>query len=401
MPGPPVALPPEPLPPRPTPAPPPPSAQPQNLPYPTLGTLFKGRDAELAAIRAGFLTRPGQPQAVGPRHAVHGTGGIGKTRLAVEYAWRRADRRVQGWHDAWLMNYPRPLAVTWQTSAETLPGVARALLDVIAWFGDEALPRFLFCEGGDESDEKVRSRIALRASALRPLLADPAEAEEDQPLDEALARLGDLSLLQGAAAEFDSPGRLHRVLGLMIRAAQTPERATAARAAARAFADVAAVGDPMDIRDWPVWLPLEPHLRALLAEGGDGAPGVESRLLSDLGTLLYARARYAEAEPLMRRALAIDEQGLGPEHPGVARNLNNLAALLQATNRLAEAEPLMRRALAIMLRSSTATGHRLPNLDLFHANYAQLLAAQGLDAAATAARLAGVCAEAGGDPGLL
>ena len=49
----------------------------------------------------------------------------------------------------------------------------------------------------------------------------------------------------------------------------------------------------------------------------------------------------------MRRALAIDEKSYGPDHPNVAIRLNNLAELLQATNRLAEAEPLMRRALAI------------------------------------------------------
>ena len=49
----------------------------------------------------------------------------------------------------------------------------------------------------------------------------------------------------------------------------------------------------------------------------------------------------------MRRALAIDEESYGPDHPNVAIRLNNLAHLLQATNRLAEAEPLMRRALAI------------------------------------------------------
>lgn len=48
----------------------------------------------------------------------------------------------------------------------------------------------------------------------------------------------------------------------------------------------------------------------------------------------------------MRRALAIDEQSFGREHPDVARDLHNLASLLQATNRLAEAEPLIRRALA-------------------------------------------------------
>ena len=53
----------------------------------------------------------------------------------------------------------------------------------------------------------------------------------------------------------------------------------------------------------------------------------------------------------MRRALAIDEQSYGPNHPSVGRDLNNLAQLLKATNRLAEAEPFMRRALAILLNS--------------------------------------------------
>ena len=53
------------------------------------------------------------------------------------------------------------------------------------------------------------------------------------------------------------------------------------------------------------------------------------------------RAAHAAAR------LAIDETRLGPDHPNVAIRLNNLAQLLKATNRLAEAEPLMRRALAI------------------------------------------------------
>ena len=57
--------------------------------------------------------------------------------------------------------------------------------------------------------------------------------------------------------------------------------------------------------------------------------------------------RLEEAEPLMRRALEIDEQSYGQDHPRVARDLNNLAQLLQDTNRLEEAEPLMRRALEI------------------------------------------------------
>ena len=63
--------------------------------------------------------------------------------------------------------------------------------------------------------------------------------------------------------------------------------------------------------------------------------------LNNLAQLLQATNRLAEAEPLMRRALTIDERSFGPDHPEVAISLNNLAQLLQATNRLAEAEPLI------------------------------------------------------------
>jgi hypothetical protein len=41
--------------------------------------------------------------------------------------------------------------------------------------------------------------------------------------------------------------------------------------------------------------------------------------------LLQATNRLAAAEPLMRRALAIDEKSFGPDHPDVAAALNNLA----------------------------------------------------------------------------
>ena len=62
-------------------------------------------------------------------------------------------------------------------------------------------------------------------------------------------------------------------------------------------------------------------------------------------------ARYTEAEPLFRRALAIREKSLGPDHPDVANSLNGLASLLDDTNRRTEAEPLFRRALAIREKS--------------------------------------------------
>ncbi|MCX6876219.1 MAG: tetratricopeptide repeat protein [Verrucomicrobia bacterium] len=94
----------------------------------------------------------------------------------------------------------------------------------------------------------------------------------------------------------------------------------------------------------------EPLMRRALAIwdaslGGDH-PNVASAL-NNLAALLKATNRLAEAEPLYRRALAMWEASLGESHPEVATDINNLAALLHDTNRLAEAEPLMRRALAI------------------------------------------------------
>jgi tetratricopeptide (TPR) repeat protein len=72
-----------------------------------------------------------------------------------------------------------------------------------------------------------------------------------------------------------------------------------------------------------------------------------ARDLNNLGLLLLETNRLSEAEPLLRRALAIDEASYGLCHPELVPDLWNLAALLLETNRLSEAEPLLRRAAAI------------------------------------------------------
>ena len=69
--------------------------------------------------------------------------------------------------------------------------------------------------------------------------------------------------------------------------------------------------------------------------------------LNNLAAHYKLQGRYGEAEPLLKRANAINEKTLGPEHPGVAGGLNFLAILYQASGRGAEAESLLNRALAI------------------------------------------------------
>jgi len=74
---------------------------------------------------------------------------------------------------------------------------------------------------------------------------------------------------------------------------------------------------------------------------------VEAQVREAIGTTLQGLARYDEAEPDLRKALAIRRAALPAGHPDIADSLNDLGLLLQAQNKLVEAEPLFREALKI------------------------------------------------------
>ena len=69
--------------------------------------------------------------------------------------------------------------------------------------------------------------------------------------------------------------------------------------------------------------------------------------LNVVGMFCAAQARYAEAEPLFKRSIELQEKTLGRDHPDTAIVINNLAALYMKQGRYTEAEPLFRRSLAI------------------------------------------------------
>ena len=89
---------------------------------------------------------------------------------------------------------------------------------------------------------------------------------------------------------------------------------------------------------------------------------------------------------MYRRALAIFERILGPEHYEIAINLNNLAALYQARGETSEAEALYRRALAI---KEKLLGPAHPDVAMTLNNLAVLLKSQGRHQQAAVALSAG------------
>jgi tetratricopeptide (TPR) repeat protein len=253
---------------------------------------------------------------------------ISKRRLTfTQYLeeWRSKRDEVLAWFDATVTDYPRAVAVTWQTSVAQLTDGGRRLLERLAWLAPEKVPE--------------------------SLLDVPVRGAEGEDLHGAYEDLAAYSLVsRDAEGPFFLVHRLVQDVTRRSLAGELPQRSLIE---ALAWIDGAFVGAADDVRNWPTLEPLVSHGRAATthAHKADITEST-SRLMNNLALLLNAKALHAEAEPLMRRTLAIDEKSFGPDHREVATDLNNLAQLLRATNRLSEAEPLMRRALAIGEKSS-------------------------------------------------
>ena len=101
-----------------------------------------------------------------------------------------------------------------------------------------------------------------------------------------------------------------------------------------------------------------------IQENGDRGNSLDvARVLNALGVCAGKAGRTQEAEELFRRALAILEDKLGVDHPGVANTLNILGLYAFESGKMEEAEKSYRRALAV----------QQDNLGIDHADVADTL----------------------------
>ncbi len=154
--------------------------------------------------------------------------------------------------------------------------------------------------------------------------------------------------------------------------AEAKKQASIAEAVAKFQTEMLAAVDPANLPKDPVTgEPLKDSVTVLQAieaaitmldadGGGEGAlhdqPLVEASVRNTIGNTLWGLGRYAQAEPILRKSLAIRRAALPAGHPDIAKGLNYLAWLLQTQNKLDEAEPLARESLAIS-RAALPAGH--------------------------------------------
>jgi CHAT domain-containing protein/Tfp pilus assembly protein PilF len=106
---------------------------------------------------------------------------------------------------------------------------------------------------------------------------------------------------------------------------------------------------------------------------GANHPNVATTL-NNLANVYQLQGKYADAAATYQRALAIYEKALGANHPDVAVTLNNLAVVYESQGKYADAEGLYRRALAI---EEKALGTNHPDVALTLNNLAMVYESQG------------------------
>jgi tetratricopeptide (TPR) repeat protein len=95
----------------------------------------------------------------------------------------------------------------------------------------------------------------------------------------------------------------------------------------------------------------QPHLRAVTDRAMNRGDERGADLCNGLGYHLDSMGDYDGARPYYEKALEINRNVLGEEHPDTATSLNNLGALLRATGDYDGARPYYEKAYSILVKS--------------------------------------------------
>nr|MDP9105588.1 tetratricopeptide repeat protein [Candidatus Eremiobacteraeota bacterium] len=226
------------------------------------------------------------------------------------------------------------------------PG-ATAILCLSAFLAPTSIPRLLFRQEREVYPPDLVPPLSV--TGVSPLDLRSA-VESDHRMREALEIMNRVSLVKSARAAdtFD----VHR----LVQAAARDLLADGAAAWIRAAVDVVASAFPIvAFETWASCEELLPHARSVLSASRGAPPTASSaRLGNRCADVLVRLAVYAEAEPVLRRALVENEQIYGTASREAAESLTLLGMLLADTNRLPEAEAVLQRALDIEERSCGA-----------------------------------------------
>src|SRR6266487_1798327 len=242
-------------------------------------------------------------------------------------------------HRAWLLqrrgglvpDHPDAVAATWSLAFEKVEQANPAAADLLrlcAFFAPDAIPEEIITEGA-----------ANLGPLLEPVASDPTD------LDEAIRALGAYSLMHRNAT--GKTLSVHRLVQAVLK--DQMDEPTYEIWTERTVQAVNTTFPNVEFTRWPFYEQLLPHALVCwnLIKQRHLFSKEASALLKQMGWYLMEHARYAEAEPILRQALAIRNQQLTPTPLDVATSFNDLAELHWRQGKYTEAEPLVQHALTI------------------------------------------------------
>jgi tetratricopeptide (TPR) repeat protein len=245
--------------------------------------------------------------------------------------------RLRGEHRAAVLSRGQPsdyhatVATTWLVSLRRLHAQAPAaeqLLLLRAFLAPEELPRAV-----------LRTHAAALPAPLDRIFADSIAS------DRAVAAAGRYSLI---AATPDGLG-MHPLLQEVVRTLCSPSEQEHWTEAAVRLLDASFPHDVRVPAHWSRCSSLVPHalVATELAESLDVAHDMTARILERVALFEHEQGEDRQALVLHRRALALDERRLGPDHPQIATGLSHLGGYLRELGAYDEARDAFTRALAI------------------------------------------------------
>src|SRR5260370_12384263 len=262
-----------------------------------------------------------------------------------------------------VADHPAAVATTWSLSfaqVEQANPAAADLLPMCAFLHPEAIPEELLTAG---------------ATHLGPRLH--AVVTNEGAFNEAMSALRAYSLVSRDIT--DHTLSMHRLVQAVLK--DVMHKTTYQSWAVRSVRALNEAFPAIEFETWQQCDRFLPHALAYgsLIEQEKMTFSEAAAMLMQTVRYLAERIRYAEAEPLLQRSLAICEQQLGPLHPHTATSLNNLAMNYDEQGRYAEAEPLYQRALAIREQQ---LGPQHPSTVITRRNYVSSLQRMGRKAEA-------------------
>ena len=340
---------------------------------------------------ADFLARrlPGHVSHADPAALRELAGALGGLPLALEQAAGFLDEtgmatadytaQVRGHESAPLVldegraatGYERSVLATLSIAFPRLGEDAAQLLRLLSFCAPDPVPERLFREQAEHLPE------ALAQAARQPLRWEKAVA--------ALRRYGLVERTQIEALDRE-PGQLNERKEPALQLHRLTQEVARHRIVADPPTDAGvlltllryALSKEVTLpAHWPRYASLVPHVLQL--DKFSAHVAVDRRRLGWLldrcaSYFQYGLALYAPACSLFERALAMDREDLGDEHPDTLTSMNNLAGTLLAQGDLAGARALHEQAIGVSRR---LLGNEVPGNWTWMNNLAATLFAQG------------------------